>query len=355
MKLALFLFLVALGPSAVVAATAPQKWDDAWLKLPREWYASAEARIAADAVLGYQSEFGAWPKNTNLLEPATPTLLAEIIKSGKANTIDNNATTVPMEFLALVYEANHDTKYRDAVVRGIRYLLESQYPNGGFPQFYPLRSGYYSHITYNDGAMINTLETLRDVAARRPPYGFVGDELRRQAETAVVQGIDCILKTQIKQAGRLTAWCAQHDATTLEPAWARKYEPPSLSGGETVGIVRFLISIPNPSSEIIAAVHGAVAWLGEVRLHGVRLDYVRRDDGRAERVIVNDPAAPSLWARFYELGTNRPLFLDRDSVFHYDFSEIGYERRSGYSYYGTWATSLLAKDYPRWRSKLSAF
>ena len=81
------------------------------------------------------------------------------------------------------------------------------------------------------------------------------------------------------------------------------------------------------------------------------MERIKRDDGRTEPVLVEDPSAPLLWARFYELGTNRPLYLDRDSVFRYEFSEIGYERRSGYSYHGTWANKLLEREYPKWRAK----
>lgn len=336
---------------SVPAAESTLRWSGALLKQKPEWYATADARRAADAVLRYQSQFGAWPKNTDLLTPATPAALAEVEKGGKANTIDNNATTVPMRFLALVYHGSPDEKYRTAVFRGVDYLLASQYPNGGFPQFFPLRAGYYSRITYNDGAMVNVLETLRDIAEGQAPYGFVDAGRRAQAAAAVARGIDCILKTQIRQDGVLTAWCAQHDEKTLEPAWARAYEPPSLSGSESVGIVDFLMSIENPTPEIIAAVKGAVTWLEKVTMRGVRLDSVKRADGRTERMLAKDPAAPPLWARFYELGTHRPLYLDRDSVFRYDFAEIGYERRSGYGYHGTWPANLLAKDYPRWRAK----
>lgn len=341
------LFLLSSGS----AAESTPKWSGALLKQKAEWYATAEARRAADAVLLYQSQFGAWPKNTDLLAPATAEALAEVEKGGKANTIDNNATTVPMRFLAQVYQATKDEKYRAAFLRGVDYLLASQYPNGGFPQFFPLRAGYYSHVTYNDGAMVNVLETLRDISAGQAPYGFVDAGLRAKAAASVARGIDCILKTQIKQDGVLTAWCAQCDENTLEPAWARKYEPPSLSGGESVGIVEFLMSIERPTPEIIAAVNGATAWLQKVTMQGVRLDLVKRADGRLERMLAKDPAAPPLWARFYELGTNRPLYLDRDSLFRYDFAEIGYERRSGYAYHGTWPANLLAKDYPRWRVK----
>jgi PelA/Pel-15E family pectate lyase len=167
----------------------------------------------------------------------------------------------------------------------------------------------------------------------------------------VSRGIDIILRTQIKQDGRLTAWCAQHDEKTLAPAWARAYEPPSLSGSESVGIVRFLMEVERPSVEIIAAVEGAAAWLRAVAIPGLRLEEFIGDGGRRDRRVVADPGGAPLWARFYELGTNRPIFLGRDSVVRSALSEIEHERRSGYAYYGTWPARLLAEEYPRWREK----
>jgi PelA/Pel-15E family pectate lyase len=62
-------------------------------------------------------------------------------------------------------------------------------------------------------------------------------------------------------------------------------------------------------------------------------------------------AAPAIWARFYELETNRALFLGRDSVFHYEFAQIERERRAGYNYYGYWARAVL-EDYPAWRARV---
>jgi len=327
------------------------RWGEAVLRQQPEWYGSAEARAVADSVMQYQSPQGGWPKSTDLATPPrTPDDIPPLGR-GRANSLDNEATTLPMAFLARVAHATGEAKYRDSFLRGVDYLLAAQYPNGGWPQFWPLRDGYYSRITYNDGAMIRAMTILRDVAGGQPPYDFVDASRRGRAADAVACGIDCILKTQIKQDGKLTVWCAQHDEKTLEPAWARAYEPPSLSGSESVGIVRFLMSIEEPTPEIVAAIEGAVAWLRSVAMKGVRLELIRRDDGRRERRLVPDPVAPPLWARFYELGTNRPLYLDRDSVFRYDFAEIGYERRSGYSYHGTWAAKLLTRDYPRWRQK----
>ena len=175
----------------------------------------------------------------------------------------------------------------------------------------------------------------------------------RSAAAAVAKGIDCILRTQVKQDGVLTAWCAQHDEKTLEPAWARKYEPPSLSGSESVGIVRFLMAIDQPSPEIVATIEGAVAWFEKVKLTRIRLEKIRDESGKSDRRVgAATDDTPPLWARFYELGTGRPLFLDRDSVPRYDYAEITQERRTGYAYYGSWASSLLEKDYPRWRELL---
>lgn len=348
----LLLFGLALvGADGLPAQT--KKWGSAVLRHAPAWYGSAEALALADSVIQYQSPHGGWPKSTNLaVPPATP---ADIPPEGRgrANSLDNDATTLPMEFLARVIQATGAEQYRAAFDRGLDYLFAAQYPNGGWPQFWPLRGDeYYSRITYNDDAMIQVMELLDDVASGKEPYAFVDANRRAQAVKSVARGLDCILKTQVVQDGKLTAWCAQHDEHTLEPAWARAYEPPSLSGGETVGIVRYLMSIRQPSPEVIAAIEGAITWLSDVAMHGVRLESIRHDDDRVERTLVADEQAPPLWARFYELGTNRPLYLDRDSVFRYDFSEIGHERRSGYSYHGTWAATLLTKDYPRWRAQI---
>ena len=313
------------------------------LRQPPEWYRSAEARTAADRVMQHQSPHGGWPKNTDLL--ATPS-------AGGARgrpTIDNGATTTPLRLLALVADGTGSARHRQSFERGLDYLLAAQYPNGGWPQYFPLREGYYSRITFNDNAMVNVLTLLRDVAAGEPPYGFAGQARRLAARAAVARGVDVILRSQIAQDGRLTAWCAQHDERTLEPAWARAYEPPSLSGSESVGVVRFLMSVRSPTPEIVAAVEGAVRWFRAVAMPGVRVDRIPKRDGRIDRVLVEDPDAPPLWARFYELDTNRPLYLDRDSVYRYDYSEISLERRSGYRYHGTWAATLLDTDYPRWR------
>ncbi|RZK27448.1 MAG: pectate lyase, partial [Hymenobacter sp.] len=226
-----------------------------------------------------------------------------------------------------------------------------QYPNGGFPQFYPDLSGYHHEITYNDDAMVRVLTLLRSVAERRGDYASVQD-LRTQAQAAVARGIACILQTQYVRRGQRTAWCAQYDEKTLLPAKARNFELPSLSGSESVGIVRFLMRIDHPSAEVKTAITSAVAWFEKVKISGYTVKDIadpKQPKGR-DRVIVPAPGAV-LWARFYELDTDRPIYVGRDSRVHYQLSEVENERRTGYGYAGTWPEKLLSEEYPNWRQK----
>ena len=359
LRRALILLLVTgiLFPTLLLNAqetNAPAKnrrWGDFHLRQKPEWYATAEARRIADNLLQHQSPVGGWPKSVDFAAAPTPKSLADAVSGGRANSLDNDATTMPMEFLARAAQATGEAKYRQSFARGLDYLFAAQYPNGGWPQFFPLREGYYSHITYNDGVMIHALTLLRDVAAGQSPYDFVDAERRAKAAAAVAKGIDCILRTQIKQDGKLTAWCAQHDEKTLAPAWARTYEIPSLSGAESVGIVRFLMEIEKPTPEIIAAVEGAVAWLKSVTITGLRYERGTSADGKKDGWVTPDPNAGPLWARFYELGSNRPIFTGRDKIVRYSLSEIERERRGGYAFYTDAAETLLTRDYPRWIAK----
>lgn len=350
-RLTATILVAAISPLAADSTLAQVRFSNNLLKNDDAWFHSDEAASIAASVLQYQSPQGGWPKSTNLaLPPKSPDDIPPPGR-GRANSFDNDATTVPMQFLARMTHATGNSETKDSFLRGLDYMLAAQYPNGGWPQFWPLRKGYYSRITYNDEAMIRVMEVIREVAEGDAPYTFVDAKRRDKALQALERGIDCILKTQIRQNGKLTAWCAQHDESTLEPAWARAYEPPSLSGSESVGVVRFLMQIEQPSDEIRAAIEGAVEWFRSVEMKGWREERVTNGDGRRERKLVADPNASSLWARFYELKTNRPLYVDRDSKFRYDYSEISYERRSGYSYHGNRGKSLLEEHYPRWREE----
>ncbi|WP_201977443.1 pectate lyase [Hymenobacter rubidus] len=316
----------------------------------------------AERMLVYQRLDGGWPKaigekRVDYHRPLDPVFKALLTDEAGLNdaTIDNDATTREITYLLHAFVTTSNPAYRRAAERGIGYLLKMQYPNGGFPQFYPNLTGYHHQITYNDDAMIRVLRLLRAVVARTGDYASVDQNLRQQAEQALARGIDCILKTQYVQHGKLTAWCAQYDEKTLQPAKARNFELPSLSGSESVGIVAFLMGIEHPSPEVRKAIDSAVAWFEEVKIPG----YTVRQIGAPgtpkgyDRVMVPDPTS-TIWARFYDLETNKPIYVGRNSEKKNSLAEVEYERRTGYGYAGTWPAELLAKEYPAWQQRVSA-
>lgn len=339
--------------SASASNSARVDWKQS-LRQPAAWYASAEAARVAENLLLYQRDSGGWPKNLDMARELDAAARAQLLRQKAAtdSTIDNGATVSQMRFLARVVSAHPQARFKDAFTRGLRYLLAAQYPHGGWPQFWPQPRGYSAHITFNDDAMINVLNLLREVAATRSPVDFVETALRRQANDAVARGVECILKCQIVVEGRRAAWCAQHDEQTLAPASARAYEKPSLSGSESVSIVRFLMSLERPHPRVIEAIESAVAWFESAKLTGIR--EVRKTDASlpkgVDKIIVLDPSAPPLWARFYELGSNRPIFCGRDGVVRYTLAEIEHERRTGYSWYTDAPARLLREDYPKWKA-----
>jgi PelA/Pel-15E family pectate lyase len=153
--------------------------------------------------------------------------------------------------------------------------------------------------------------------------------------------------------GKKTVWCAQHDETTLAPAPARTYEKISLSGSESVGIVRYLMRLENPTPEISAAINAAVAWFGQAKLTGIKV-IEQRDESFPrgfDRVVISDEKAAPLWARFYDIRTNRPIFCGRDGIIKSSLAQIEHERRVGYSWYTNAPAELLDNEYPAWQAK----
>ena len=355
---------MALATATAVADTGnggdglkTKKWTSAAEKLSDAFFATPEAERIGDNLLFYQHPTGGWPKNTQMQDSLTAAdrKRVEKLKQGKRYaTIDNKATTTEIKYLARLYAATNDAKYRDAAIRGFSYLFEAQYDNGGWPQFYPLSKGYYTHITYNDDAMVNVLKLMRDASLGKKPFGFLPDSVRAAAKASLDKGIQCILNTQVVQNGVKTVWCAQHDEHTLKPAPARAFELASLSGQESDDIVLFLMSLSNPSMEVRQCVEDAVAWFRKSRITGKRIEYFTNADGKRDYRITDcaqgDAPCKPLWARFYTLEDNRPFFCDRDGVMRFSVSEIGYERRNGYDWYNSDGLEVF-KRYDKWKEK----
>jgi len=278
------------------------------------------------------------------------TILAAKDKTNDS-TMDNDATYMEPVFLAKVYNQTHTEKYKDAFLNALHYILAAQYPNGGWPQYYPLQRGYYTHITYNDNLMVNVMTILKGIAECDPLFALVDDPaLIKQCAEAFDRGVDCILKTQYRQNGKLTGWCAQHDENTLAPAQARSYELPSLSGNEAVNVVLLLMEIKNPKPEVQEAIAAAVEWFEKVKTTGIKVETYIDSDGRRDSRAVSDPSAPPIWARFYQLEDNRPFFCGRDGIKKYNLSEIEHERRNGYGWY-TYNPQQMLNKYKEYSQK----
>ena len=323
-------------------------WADV-LKQPKPWYAVDEATRIANQVILYQRDNGGWEKNVDMAAMLTQAERQKLLagKGRSDTTIDNGATTTQLAYLAKVITAKNIAAHKDAFAKGLDFLLSMQYENGGFPQFFPLRNDYSRRITFNDNAMINAMRLLRDISRKKEDYLFVDEERRAKAAKAVERAIPVLLKTQVAVNGKKTVWAAQYDEVTLRPAAARTFEPVSLTAGESVAIVKFLMLDASPSAETREAIEAAVTWFETNRVTGIRWE---RANG--ENRVVKDAAAKPIWARFYEMPSMRPIFIGRDGVVRYDVMQIDAERRNGYAWYVDGPADLLAEDYPRWKRKV---
>jgi PelA/Pel-15E family pectate lyase len=330
----------------------PSDWWPKYSAQSDDWFRGPEGRRIADNILTWQTPEGGWPLMNTTNEPWTGDPAA-VGPWGRRGTFIG-ATTNELRFLAREYRATQVAKYRDAVLAGLAYIDAAQTATGGWPKSFPvLGENYHRHITFNDGGSVGVLNFLQEALAS-PSFDFLEAARKTGVRQTFDRGIACILKCQIVVDGRLTAWCQQHDEVTYEPRPARTFEPAAICAQESVGVVELLMCLPNPSPEIRKAVTGAMKWFESAKITGY--EWVTIPDPtfalrKIDRVVRPKPGAV-MWARYYEIGSNRPIFLGRDAVKHYTLAEIEQERRTGYAWYGDWPATLPA-HYAQWRSKLS--
>jgi PelA/Pel-15E family pectate lyase len=306
------------------------------------WFRGDSARAMAETILSFQTPSGGWSKHVDMRAgPRTPgqSFFAETDDWQYIATLDNNSTTSEMRFLALADRARPDPRYRAAFLRGLDYLLAAQFPNGCWPQVFPLQGGYHDAATFNDDAIANAAAVLRDVA--RGAFAFVPAAKRDQAAMAFDRAVECILAAQVVVDGKRAIWGQQHDPLTLAPTRARSYELASLATRESAGVMRLLMSIDQPSARVVAAVHGAAAWFRANAIYGYTYDFAA---GRREQ-----PGAGPLWARMVEIGSNRPIFSNRDGIKLYDYDRLT-DRRTGYGWYAEEPRAAL-RQYERWAAR----
>ncbi len=379
--------LRTLGRAAMVRAPYTHEFGVA-PHMAGAWFASDSARALARNLLSWQTPAGGWSKHVPMrLRPRQPgeSWYSENDQWRYIGTFDNDATVTQLRILGGVAAAlegkgssnpnpnpgaqrrnpnpavpergpaanerqrtdsdsaglrrldsdSDSEQLETAFLRGLRYIADAQYPNGCFPQVYPLQGGYHDAATYNDNATVNILRLLRDVAGGH--YAFVPAPERRRAGLEFQRGLRCILASQVVVNGERTVWGQQHDPLSLAPAPARSYELAGLCGRESAWILDFLMELPEPSPRIVGAVHAGVAWFRAHEIH----DSIY-DDG----LLKPSPGAPPLWARNSEPATGRPFFANRDGVKLYDTARLT-DRRYGYGWFGTEPAATL-HTYESW-------
>jgi PelA/Pel-15E family pectate lyase len=326
-------------------------------------YAPEQIVEIADNVLLYQRANGGWIENqdpTRILDASERARVAAD-QARPEISFDNRNVFSQVAYLAAVHAQTRDARYRDAAVRGIEVMLAHQNATcGGWPHTVPGREPYHGHITIADDVTSGVLTVLRRVADGAATFAFVAPPLRARAFEAVARGDACLLRLQIVQAGQLAGWAGQYDSQTLQPALGRSYELPAIVAWETTGVVRYLMGIESPPPEVIRAVEGAVAWLERSKLTGLRIETFPAESVKypyhtstTDRRLVADPAAPSLWARFYDLADNSVVLANRDGKRVTTYDQIARERRTGYDWYGDWPARLLSAELPAWRARVA--
>jgi PelA/Pel-15E family pectate lyase len=304
----------------------------------------AAVRLADDSlrafvatVLSFQTPSGGWSKHVDYQKGPRRTgesYFSETDRWQYIPTLDNDATIAQLRLLAGADARVHDDRWRDAFRRGVDYLFAAQMPNGCWAQVFPLQGGYHDAVTFNDDAIVNVLRFLRTAVDST----LWGRDRIIAARARYALGIGCILRSQVRVAGRPTVWAQQHDPLTLAPLAGRSYELPGLSGRESASIMRLLMDVESPSDSVVAAVHAAAAWFEAHEIRG--FEYV------PPKGLVASAEAEPLWARLTDLETDRPIFANRDGVKLYDYAALT-DRRIGYGWF-TRDPAAALKQYERW-------
>lgn len=283
-----------------------------------EGYLRDAARAAGECLRRGQLESGGWTDRIEF-QPAERMRFAYRVdeRHGKrpfnVTTFDDDKTQSALRMLMRLDQALqfHDARIREATQFALDAVLKAQFPNGGWSQGYsefpdatrhPLRpasfpetwpreypgGAYWRFYTFNDNAVADTIDTLL-LAAR------IYDEPRYRA--AALQAGDFILLAQLPEPQ--PAWAQQYDFE-MHPVWARKFEPPAVSGGESQGLIKTLLRLYEESGDrkYLKPIPRAIAYLKKSELEPGRL------------------------ARFYELKTNRPLYFTRDYQLTYDDADV---------------------------------
>ncbi len=299
----------------------------------------AAAQAAALALVRGQLESGGWDyliefdsKARRAWAYRSDSLSRDDASARRKNTttFDDDNTQSALRFLiAFLATATNrpaaDLKViRETLDYGLEKMLAAQYPNGAWPQRHtgrPHKAGehapraaqipkdwprawpkadYGAFYTLNDHTQQDCIRTMLDA------HRSLGAEKYLQA---ALRGGEFFVRAQLPEPQ--PAWAQQYNFS-MEPAWARAFEPPAACSAESAGVMRALVDLylETGDEKFLKPAPAFIAWTKRSQV------------------------APGQWARFYELETNRPIYGDRDGKIHYTLEEISEERRRGYAWQG---------------------
>lgn len=287
----------------------------------RAWKATGEdfllecAQAAARALVRGQLESGGWDYLVEFdpaLRPRWNYRLDPAPRGRNVSTYDDDTTQSAVRFLLRLVTARDDIETRLAAEYALESAWNAQHPNGAFSQRFPLpESGYARWYTFNDNLMAQWIQTMIQA------WGQLQDE--RAFRCAERVG-DFILLSQLPEPHPV--WAQQYDFE-MQPAWARRFEPPAACSSESVNVIRALIQvwILTGDGKYLEPIPPAIEWFN--------------------RSVIR----PNTWARFYELGTNRPLYFTST----YELVYTDHDLPAHYSFQGSYGVAGMIREYEEMR------
>lgn len=335
----------------------------------------------ADLIVSLQNEDGGFqvlPDNYEMSQKETGLGSMKDVSS-----VYNGATTSELKYLAKYITANkpEDSKYQDAFVKGIKYLLTTQHNNGGWSMNPGSGSGFNANIEVGNKAMTEVLTLLSDIAIlNNQDYVFARKAMNvDEIKSAVEKGNDFIVKSQISNNNKKSGWATQYDKSG-NVTMGHTYERESVSSYTTKDVIDYLMTIHNPSPDIKDAVESAYSWLKDVKIADKEQEVVK-DTSMNNGFDVYLVDGSGTWASnyVYDKATDsyRPLYSDVDptradqkyvnvyELYNLDGNSVGnnkinnkdlilYSTRTTVSYYdNNLADELIATGYDEWKSYLA--
>lgn len=297
-------------------------------------------------MLSYQTASGGWSKGTDIYSKARKTGQNFGTETHFVPTFDNGATFQQVRLLSKAYQANNNgtvkTRLERSLRQAINLLLKAQYPNGGWPQTYPLVGGYHDLNTYNDDTISNALNLLLDIAESPHHFG-IDNNTQARIQRAIDKAVNNILADQYWLSAKQGGWGQQHDPLSHELRGARAFEMAALATMESAKLLSALMRIKQPCAELQKSIDGGIRWLKQSRITGIR--WQRYTDKPSKLIAAKD--APTLWPRMIDPKTQTAVFGDRDGSVHQQVATISIERQNKYAWYHQGPAKAL-RNYEQW-------